>query len=156
MTSGIYKIENKKTGQIYIGQSKNIERRFKTHCSCLPVDIAIAIEGVDNFDFSIIEETDNLYEQEKKWIKIYDACENDYHYNKVVMIGGNLYEGKYTMWNPSYCSYVKSDMYKRNKKMNPRKCFRVMYQAYNIPIGAFYDFVSCEIIGKLIKDSINN
>ena len=31
MTSGIYRIRNKRTGKEYIGQSKNIEQRFKQH-----------------------------------------------------------------------------------------------------------------------------
>jgi len=31
MTCGIYKITNKKDDKIYIGQSKNIEKRWKTH-----------------------------------------------------------------------------------------------------------------------------
>ena len=29
MTCGIYMIKNKKTGQIYIGQSVNIEKRYR-------------------------------------------------------------------------------------------------------------------------------
>ena len=30
---GIYKIQNKQNGKIYIGQSNDIERRIKEHCS---------------------------------------------------------------------------------------------------------------------------
>lgn len=83
LTSGIYKIENKKTGQVYIGQSKNIERRFNEHCNAISVDVAIAMEGKDNFSFEILEEVDEnkLKERERFWIWGYGAYENDYHYN---------------------------------------------------------------------------
>ena len=32
VTCGIYVIKNKKTGQMYVGQSTNVEGRFKSHC----------------------------------------------------------------------------------------------------------------------------
>ena len=32
---GIYKIENKVNGKVYIGQSIDIEKRWKEHISCL-------------------------------------------------------------------------------------------------------------------------
>ena len=31
MTCGIYKIENKESGKVYIGSSKNIEKRWEAH-----------------------------------------------------------------------------------------------------------------------------
>ena len=31
MTCGIYKIENKENGKVYIGSSKNIEKRWEAH-----------------------------------------------------------------------------------------------------------------------------
>ena len=76
MTCGIYMIKNKKTGQIYIGQSNNIEVRFLKHCNISLVDIDIAINGVDNFDFSIVEETIDLDEREKFWIEYYNTYKN--------------------------------------------------------------------------------
>lgn len=86
MTSGIYMIRNKKTGQIYIGQSKNIEARFNEHCRVSNVDLAIALEGKENFDLHIIEEVYNnrsiLYNREQYWIKYYNVVDNPYHYNK--------------------------------------------------------------------------
>ena len=83
LTSGIYKIENKKTGQIYIGQSKNIEKRFSMHCRISLVDMDIAIQGKENFSFDILEEVEEqrLDERERFWIDGYGAYENDYHYN---------------------------------------------------------------------------
>lgn len=162
MTSGIYKIENKKTGQIYIGQSKNIEKRFKKHCHILPVDVDIAKYGEENFDFDILEvvEEHNLKEREKFWIKGYSAYENEYHYN--LTSGGSckhekLSTSKYILWDTYVCSFLKRDMYDNNKEgLRPRKCFKCMYKAYCLPIGGFYDFLSCEIIGNLVHSFIND
>ena len=162
MTSGIYIIENKKTGQIYIGQSKNIEQRFKRHCSAPPIDVDIAINGEDNFTFDILEEVEeNLIEREKFWIKGYGAYENDYHYN--LTPGGTMHKkldrrnkSKYTLWDSYICYFHKQLMYSYNKNLNPRKCFLVSYQSYKLPIGGFYDFTSCEIISELINSFIYN
>lgn len=162
LTSGIYKIENKKTGQIYIGQSKNIEARVKRHCYVPLVDLDIAKYGEENFTFDILEEVEecDLQEREKFWIEGYGAYENDYHYNSTP--GGhsrpsNLSTSKYTMWNTYFCSFNKSTMYKENEVgARPRKCFSCMYKRYPLPIGGFYDFLSCEIIGELIHTFIND
>ena len=58
---GIYKITNKLNGKVYVGQSNDIERRFKEHqqkgeSSKIPLDIAIQKYGKDNFTYEIIEE----------------------------------------------------------------------------------------------------
>jgi group I intron endonuclease len=84
MTSGIYLITNKINGKKYIGQSLNIEQRWRTYrahrarkTSCRLISKAIQKYGIENFDFSIIEivDQDNLFittilnEREKFWIK---------------------------------------------------------------------------------------
>lgn len=83
---GIYKIENKLNGKIYIGQSNNIERRFKEHqtkgeSSRIPVDIAIQKYGRNNFTYDIVEETsiENLNEAEKFWIQKFNSIEKGYN-----------------------------------------------------------------------------
>ena len=58
---GIYKITNKINGKIYIGQSNDIERRFKEHMtkgerSRILLDHAIKKYGPDNFSYEVIEE----------------------------------------------------------------------------------------------------
>lgn len=167
LTSGIYKIENKKTGQIYIGQSKDIETRFRRHCSVPPIDIAIANEGVDNFDFEILEEVheDDLLEREKHWIQGYGAVENPYHYNCQIAGGEHLQYGygidgpnsKYTLWDSSVCDFSRHTMYREGRrKINPCACFSLRYKGYRVPIGMFYDFFSCEKIGELVDSFINN
>ena len=60
---GIYKYQNKLNGNIYIGQSVDINRRYSQHLqdansnrAITAIDLAISKYGIDNFDFSIIEE----------------------------------------------------------------------------------------------------
>lgn len=86
MSIGIYKITNKNNGKIYIGQSNNIERRFKQHQqkgaeSRIPLDIAIKKYGKDNFTYEIIElcSLEELNEKQSYWIKYYNSIENGYN-----------------------------------------------------------------------------
>lgn len=85
MTCGIYKIENKINGKVYIGQSVNIEERWKKHKSIsnninheyknYPLYRSMSKHGLENFNFSIIEECliDQLDEKEIYWIKYYNS-----------------------------------------------------------------------------------
>lgn len=100
MTIGIYKITNKETGQMYIGQSVNIEKRFQDHiredgCPYSYIDNAIQKYGKDYFCFEIIEEFDEntpflndvLNDSEQYYIAAYNTFTNDFHYN--LTIGGD-------------------------------------------------------------------
>ena len=88
---GIYKIENKINKMCYIGQSVNIERRLKNHkkeafnsnsnaYNC-PLYQAFRKCGLENFDFSILEECsiNDLNKKEEFWIKYFDSCNNGYN-----------------------------------------------------------------------------
>lgn len=95
--SGIYKITNLINGKIYIGQSTDINRRFKEHIrhskyDDTPIHRAIRKYGSKNFSFSILEETnpdrDELNEKEIKYIKQYNSTKKKIGYN--VRPGGNL------------------------------------------------------------------
>lgn len=100
----IYKITNKINNKIYIGQTiKNRPTdRFSQHkyaARHLDQDNGISYlhramnkDGVDNFDFEIIEEIDNslLNEQEKYWINFYN-CQMPNGYN--MTIGGEGAQG---------------------------------------------------------------
>ena len=140
-------IKNKKTGQIYIGQSTDIEKRFYSHCNISAIDVAIAQEGKENFDFIIVEETteDKLLDSERYWIDVYDTSSDSFHYNG---------SGMYDLWDNSYCIYDKNHMYSNNRIPNPCKCFYLKYGATKMAIGMFHDFVSCQIINQLIKEAI--
>lgn len=88
---GIYKIENLLNGKVYIGQSINIEERWKQHkykaFNTNEVGYNSAIHqafrkyGLENFSFSIVEETsiDQLDEKEKYWINHYNSYNNGYN-----------------------------------------------------------------------------
>ena len=98
--TGIYKIENKINGKVYIGQSVNIKKRFIEHryraydtkdekTFGLYLYCAIRKYGKENFSFSIIEEcsTEALNEKEIYWIRYYQSNQKEYGYN--LSDGGN-------------------------------------------------------------------
>lgn len=88
---GIYKIENLINGKIYIGQSVDIQYRFRNHKSesfnpksnayDTAIHRAIRKYGVDNFSFDVIEECDQdkLREREVYWINYYQSFGNGYN-----------------------------------------------------------------------------
>lgn len=82
---GIYKIENKINGKVYIGQSVDIDRRFREHKrrSEQQIDFAIQKYGIDNFNFDIIEECSlsDLNDKEEYWTL---------YYNSIIPNGYNL------------------------------------------------------------------
>lgn len=86
MITGIYKITNKETGQSYIGQSQNCERRIAEHKKKrnLTIDDYINFLGVDAFTYEIIEECsiEQLDEKEKEYIKKYNSIEEGYNHQE--------------------------------------------------------------------------
>ena len=82
---GIYKIENLINHKIYIGKSNNINKRFEDHKRLAyytsspaynyPLYKAIRKYGINNFDFSIVEECaeKELENKEKYWINYFDS-----------------------------------------------------------------------------------
>lgn len=87
MSCGIYKIENKMNHHCYIGQSINIESRWIHHRnyskqnSHYPLYMAFEKYGIEQFDFSIVEECSpqKLNEREIYWISYYDSYNNGYN-----------------------------------------------------------------------------
>ena len=81
---GVYKITNKKTDEIYIGQSVNIADRWKNHIKCgLGIDASstntlynnMQETGVWNFTFELLEKCsrEKLNEKERFWIDMYSS-----------------------------------------------------------------------------------
>ena len=91
MTCGIYKIENKINGKIYIGQSVNIEKRWNRHKSASQNVLDHGYEthlyrsfrkyGIKSFDFTIIEKCSiqELNEKERYWIRQYNSFFGGYN-----------------------------------------------------------------------------
>ena len=89
MSCGIYKFENLKNGKVYIGQSINIEQRYKQHkTNCNQIDRnkskfyqALNEFGIDNFSFEILEicSQNELNDKEIYWINYYNSVECGYN-----------------------------------------------------------------------------
>lgn len=93
---GIYKITNKANGKIYIGQSNDIERRWKEHKKRSkrlqsPLYLAIKQDGIENFSFEVLEECslEMLNEREQYWIEYYNSTDAKYGYNILKYSGYN-------------------------------------------------------------------
>lgn len=112
---GIYKIENLKTGKIYIGQSINIHKRFKEHlrnglyANSLLIDGAIQDEGYQNFSFEIIKECliKELDNEERYFIQYYD-CIYPNGYNKTS--GGNSNHEMFIYSTPEIINNIINDL----------------------------------------------
>lgn len=87
MTCGIYLIKNKLTGQMYVGQSVNIENRFRQHITPSNIrqyiDKSIKKYGMRNFFFKILFECkeEELDREEIKIIRLYNTYLDKNHYN---------------------------------------------------------------------------
>ena len=85
MSCGIYKITNQVNQKVYIGQSINIENRWKEHlqkCNSIddenynyPLYKAIRKYGLESFKFEILEECsqENLGQKEIEYISLYES-----------------------------------------------------------------------------------
>ena len=92
---GIYKITNNITNQSYIGQSKDIDQRFKEHCNHknTVVGADINLYGVENFSFEILEicAPEKLDEREVYYIEKYNTYNTGYNKS----IGGSSLPGEF-------------------------------------------------------------
>lgn len=94
---GIYKIENKINGKVYIGQSVNIFKRWSVHANPkkspdMVITKAITRYGIAVFNFEVLELCDKelLNTKETYWIAYYDSYSNGYNSTK----GGDSSEFK--------------------------------------------------------------
>ena len=91
--TGIYKITNQITGEVYIGQAVNVQKRFSEHAKCgLGIDTpagnklyaAMKEYGLDAFSWELLEEckSELLNEKERKYIELYDSVNYGYNSQK--------------------------------------------------------------------------
>ena len=110
--SGIYKITNTITGDFYIGSSKNVKRRWRSHknpstwnrYSNNPMYQDMQKYGVDKFAFEILEEVEegSLKETEQQFIETLKPTYNN---------------RKAKGWDTErYKEYKKTDKYKEHQK----------------------------------------
>lgn len=100
MTCGIYSITNRVNGKKYIGQSINVEDRYKSHLAELRrgahandyLTNAFNKYGEDSFEFKLIKACKRKYLDrfEKLYISIYNTMDRSYGYN--LISGGNAYK----------------------------------------------------------------
>ena len=84
--TGIYKIENKINGKVYIGQALDINKRFREHKSALLnkrhynilLQRSFNKYGIDSFVFEAIEECDGsiLADREEYWTNQYGGIDS--------------------------------------------------------------------------------
>lgn len=87
--SGIYKITNLSNRKCYIGQSMNLEKRYRSHRNMLRSNthhnnhLQHAYNNGDKFIFEVIElcSIDELDEREVKWIQFYGSTNRKNGYN---------------------------------------------------------------------------
>ena len=97
--AGVYLIRNKRNGKIYIGQSKDILKRFRQYEwgatsdrdyseTKHPVTKAIREEGIENFDFTILASGSRFNKMEKRleleaeYIQLYHSDDPERGYNE--------------------------------------------------------------------------
>ena len=120
--TGVYKIENIKTRECYIGSSKDVERRFAQHkCKSnmkrMPNNLlykSIQKYGLENFNFVLLEECEpeRLKKAEQYWIEKLNPAFNTYKAFKS--------KEEYAQQNREHSV----DFYKRNPELNREKSRR--------------------------------
>lgn len=118
---GIYKIENKINGKVYIGKAKSIGRRWKEHMYSLEhgnhhsykLQQAYNKYGIENLMFSVIEtcKEEDLSDNELKYISKYDSLVNGYNVKTEGLLVENYTinsnASKYIVDIDSLCSDIK-------------------------------------------------
>ena len=131
---GIYRITNNITGQTYVGQSRNIEKRFAAHRQHKTTLVGSEIEkyGINNFTFEVLEECEisELDDREDFYIQLYDSiCSG---YNKIR--GGQHNRGE----SNSNCKLSEDEVYKIREHYKNHDIKRQVYLAYKDTITFGY------------------
>ena len=109
----IYKIENTINGKIYIGKTEkttalsrwkeHLRARHRESCKGRALYKALNKYGIENFTFTVLEETDNCEEREKYYISLFDTYKNGY--NETLGGDGKL---RLQLNDEEVCTYYKN------------------------------------------------
>ena len=153
---GIYKITNKINKKIYIGQSKDIEYRWKDHKRRFknqktPIQKAIYKYGIDNFSFEVLKECsiDCLNDLEIYYIQLYNSTDKNIGYN--ITSGGDKGPIKRGINSPVAILTKEIVEFIRNlyiEGVNKKDAYREVRKKYNINKNTFTDVW----LGKTYKD----
>lgn len=152
MTSGIYKIQEKDTGYVYIGQAKILSRRLREHRNHLglhmDIDKAIYEKGIDNFTFEIIEycPEDKLDERERYWISFYDSYNKGY--NNTYGGFGAIHHAKGEDINTAILTNEEVLQYRKDYTNMAAK---EIYEKYNLQSRVSYISFERAIMGRSFK-----
>ena len=153
----IYQITNKINGKIYIGKTEfSIEKRFKEHYQDAlkernknrPLYRAMCKYGIENFEISLLEETNNPEEREIYWIEKKGSFKYGYNATK----GGD--GKKYLDYDLIIATYKKLQNVKKTSEslqIDEGYCSKILKQhnihilsssevtkqKYGIPVGMF-------------------
>ena len=132
---GIYKITNLITGRSYIGQSLDIENRFREHLNHLSgsnIDKNLGLWGRENFKFEILEECapEDLDRLEDYYIQKYNSIEKGY--NKIRGGIHNHYES-----NPNHKLTI-DDVYEIRESYKNHKRKYDVYEKYKDKVSKLY------------------
>ena len=117
---GIYSITDNLTGNMYIGKSTDIKRRFTEHKTPKArgndrLHKDIQEKGIENFTFSVLEECniDDLNLKELQYIKIYQPFYNTVGKNVSDETKKRISDGTKTWWN-NLPEHKKQSIIKKN------------------------------------------
>lgn len=105
---GIYKITNTKNGKSYVGQSLNIEERWKQHKLAIKTSnkswypqAREESDGVEDFTFEVLQQckAEELDELEDYWVDYYESYRNGYNQTKD---GGCVFANTQFVYFPVY------------------------------------------------------
>lgn len=136
MTRGIYCFTNKISGKQYIGQSMNIEKRYREHKtkpwtkSCKDKNTAfykaLIKYGFHNFDFFVLDENDNYSKEDLNKLEIFYISKFDTYFN-----GYNLTPGGDSYYVPHKLS--KEEVLSiKNKIKNSKESFVSIAKEFNV------------------------
>ena len=146
MKSGIYAIRNKANGKMYIGQSQDIQKRWRSHKYHLSrgsaqnrhLQYAWNHYGEASFEFLVIEtcSVDVLDEREIYWIAHFDSVKNGYN----VSSGGHrgckwkMTSEQVEKIKVALTGVKKSESSKRNMSLAKKKYYEKHTPATSIPV----------------------
>lgn len=126
---GVYKIVNKANGKVYIGSSRDLKKRFRSHKSMLKcgthynIHLQRAFEkyGEKSFSFKVVEYTneEQRWEREQQLIDKYKACDGERGYNISPVAKGPCLKGKNNgMYGKTHSKKTREVLRRKNSGAN--------------------------------------
>ena len=155
MSCGIYKIVNNISGKIYIGQSINVELRWKHHKNYYNYEYkknhlysAFKKYGIDNFTFSIIcEVPENVLDvYEISYINYYDSTNPKNGYNKTLGGKTNIIFSEDSIQKMSYI--------KKGRKLSSKACENIRKSKLG-KLNPMFGKITSDYTKQLLRESNN-